>query len=155
MILRYWFIFIYDKNNYKKTIKITFSIKKFNMITIFSLMNFICFFLLQKLNNFVGFKTPVVERWLIHMKRLVTALDFLVLSSVLFIIDRTTARSAEEIIRWLATEVWQYFHNNIYVSGPILVKLANEFNLSCLYSIFVKKKVFQIEHMKLKGPPSS
>ena len=75
------------------------------MITIFSLMNFICFFLLQKLNNFVGFKTPVVERWLIHMKRLVTALDFLVLSSVLFIIDRTTARSAEEIIRWLATEV--------------------------------------------------
>ena len=52
------------------------------MITIFTLMNsFICFFL-QKLNNFVGFITPVVKRWFIHMKRLVPAPAVLVLSMV-------------------------------------------------------------------------
>ena len=56
----------------------------------------------------------------------------------------------EEIIRWLATEVWQYFHNNIYVSGPILVKLANELNPSCLSPTFVKK-FFQQNTWKQAG----
>ena len=35
------------------------------------------------------------------------------------------------------------------VYGPILVKLANEFNLSCLPSTFVKKNVFPVEQVKL------
>ena len=50
---------------------------------------------------------------------------------------------------WPAT--WQYFHNNIYVSGPIFVKLANDFNPSCLSPTFVKKKVFPVEHLERKG----
>ena len=47
-----------------------FSIRKFNMITICTLVNsFICFFY----KNFVGFITPAVERWLILI-RVVAAL---------------------------------------------------------------------------------
>ena len=46
-----------------------------------------------------------------------------------------------------------YFQNNIYVSGLILLKLANDFNLSSLSPTFVKKKVFSVEHMKSKGLP--
>ena len=37
------------------------------------------------------------------------------------------------------------------LSGPILVKLANEFNLSCLSSTSVKKKGFPVGHMKLRA----
>ena len=36
------------------------------------------------------------------------------------------------------------------VYGPILVKLANEFNLSCLPSTFMKKNVFPVEQVKLR-----
>ena len=35
----------------------------------------------------------------------------------------------------------------------MLLKLANDFNLSSLSPTFVKKKVFSIEHMKSKGLP--
>ena len=55
-------------------------------------------------------------------------------------------RGVDEIIRWVTTEVWQYFYNNIYV------KLANDFNPTCLCTTFARKKSFPIEHMKLKGP---
>ena len=48
---------------------------------------FICLFLLQELIKFVGFKTPIVERWLIFMKRLVAAPVLLVLSRVSFQIE--------------------------------------------------------------------
>ena len=64
-------------------------------------------------------------------------------------IDRTTALI--EVVRKSLgdqlKEVWQYFHNNIYVSGRIFIKLANEFNLS-IYHLAVylrrlwKKKMF-------------
>ena len=60
------------------------------LITIFTLINpFTCFFL-HNLNNFVNIRTPVVERWLIQMKRLVAAPALLVLSRVLFTIESTT-----------------------------------------------------------------
>ena len=64
-----------------------------------------------------------------------------------------SGRGGDEIIRWLTTEVWQYFRNNICVSGPILVKLGNNFNGRCLSTTFAGKKVFPIEHMKHKGGP--
>ena len=53
-------------------------------------------------------------------------------------------------------------HNKIYVSGPILVKLAYAFNVNIydydwLSPNLVEKKQLQIEHMdySLKRPPSS
>ena len=46
-------------------------------------------------------------------------------------------RGGEEVIRWLATEVQQYLHNNIYVSRPIFVKLANDFNLNIYHSAII------------------
>ena len=56
------------------------------MITIFTLMNsFIRFFH----KTFYGFKTPVEERWLIHMKRMVAVMALLVFLLVLFMIDST------------------------------------------------------------------
>ena len=50
-----------------KAIKITFTLLKFNMITIFTLIISFYLFLFRKLNNFVCFITPVVEKWLIHL----------------------------------------------------------------------------------------
>ena len=42
-------------------------------MTAFTLINsFTCFFL-RRLNNFVGFVTPVVKKWLIRMRSLVAA----------------------------------------------------------------------------------
>ena len=38
------------------------------------------------------------------------------------------------------------------VSGPIFVKLANDFNMSCLSPTFVKKIFFPLEHITGKGP---
>ena len=76
----------------------------------------------------------------------------LVLRSV---IDRTTALI--EVVRKSLgdqpKEVWQCFHNNIYVSGRIFIKLANEFNLSIYHlasylRLLWKKMFFPIEHMK-------
>ena len=53
------------------------------MITVFTQINsFTCFFF-KKINNFVGFITPVVKKWLIHTERLVAAPALLVLSRVL------------------------------------------------------------------------
>ena len=39
--------------------------------------SFTCFFL-KKLNNFVGFITPVMEKWLIHIKNLVADAAFFI-----------------------------------------------------------------------------
>ena len=52
------------------------------MITLFTQINYFVFF--KKHNNSVGFITPVVEKWLIHMKTLMAAPALLVLSRVLF-----------------------------------------------------------------------
>ena len=49
---------------------------------------FIYLVLLQNFNNFVSFKITVVARWLIEKKRPVDAPALLVLSRVLFLIDR-------------------------------------------------------------------
>ena len=65
------------------------------MITIFTLMNSFFFFFLQKVDNLFGLKTLVLERWLIHMKRLVAARALLVLLRVLFMIHCTTAQIEE------------------------------------------------------------
>ena len=43
------------------------------MITIFTLMSSFTCLLLKNLNKFVGFITPVVEKWLIHLKSWVAA----------------------------------------------------------------------------------
>ena len=48
-------------------------------------------FLSQNLNNFVSFKTRVVERWLIQMKGPVAAPTLLVLSHDLFTTESTNA----------------------------------------------------------------
>ena len=65
------------------------------MITLFTQVNlFTCFFK-KKLNNFLGFITPVVEKWLIHIEGLVAAPVLLVLSRAL----RKHFHYLEEIIR--------------------------------------------------------
>ena len=71
--------------------------QKFALITIFTLINSLI--LLQNLNNFVSFKTPVVERRLIQMKRPVAAPALLVLSSVIFMIESKTDQIIE-MSRW-------------------------------------------------------
>ena len=38
------------------------------------------------------------------------------------------------------------------VSGPIFVKLVNDFNISCLSPTFVKKMFFPLEHITGEGP---
>ena len=43
-------------------------------------------------------------------------------------------------------------NSNIYVSGPIFVKLSNDFNPSCFSPTFLMKKVFQWNTWNLKGP---
>ena len=53
------------------------------MITIFILINSFTsffFFFFKKLDNFVCFITPVLEKWLIEMKRLVASHAVVVLS---------------------------------------------------------------------------
>ena len=57
-------------------------------------------FFLHNLNNFVNIRTPVVERWLIQMKRLVAAPALLVLSRVLFTIESTTPLRSGWRGRW-------------------------------------------------------
>ena len=61
----------------------------------FYFIKFIYLFHVQNLNTFVNFKTPVVERRLIQMKRPVAASVLLFLSRVLSMIDRKTTQ-----IRW-------------------------------------------------------
>ena len=142
MILRDWFIYIFDIINYKNYF--------FNMRIYFDnnfyFTKFIYLFHVQNLNTFVNFKTPVVERWLIQ-----TSHRLLFLSGVLFMIDCTTAQ-VRWWGRWPTTEVWHYFLYDINVSRPIFVKLDNYFNPGCLYPTFVEKKLFPMEQMKLKWP---
>ena len=87
LILRYSFIYIFDIRNYKNY----FFSAKIYFDNNFYFSKFIYLFLLQNLNNFVSFKTPVVERWVIQMNRPVAAPAILVLSRVLFMIESTTA----------------------------------------------------------------
>ena len=122
---------------WQKSIKITFSIPKINLMTIFTLINSsACFF-------YENLLTLLVSKPLLWKDGSFTWKDWwlLLLFSFLHVSHfwSLSDGGGEEIIRWLATEVWQYFHNNIYVSGPILVKLANELNPSCLSPTFVKK----------------
>ena len=146
MILRYWFIYIFDIINYKNYF--------FNMRIYFDnnfyITKFIYLFHVQNLNTFVNFKTPVVERRLIQMKRPVAASVLLFLSRVLTMIDRKTTQ-IRWWGRWPTAEVWQYFLYDINISRAIFVKLDNYFNPGCLYPTFVEKKLFPLEHMKLKG----
>ena len=67
-------------------------------------------------------------------------------------IDRTTSQI--EVVRKVASNrgMTVFPQQYIYVSGPIFVKLANEFYPSCVSPTFVKKKVFPMERIKLKGP---
>ena len=64
--------------------KIAFSMRKFSLITIFTLVNsFVCFFYKKLITLLVS--KP-------HMKRPVAAPALLIHSSFLFMIDRTTAQ---------------------------------------------------------------
>ena len=69
LILRYWFMYIFDIRNYK----IYFFHAKICFDNNFYFNKFIYVLFLQNLNNFVSFKTPAMERWFIHMKIPVTA----------------------------------------------------------------------------------
>ena len=63
LMVRYWFIYICDT----KTIKVTFSLQKFNLLVNLTQINsFSCFFW-EWLNNSVGFTTPIVKKWRIHI----------------------------------------------------------------------------------------
>ena len=80
--------------------------------------SYTCFFK-KKLNNFVGFITPVVVKWLIHMKSLLAAAAFLVLH--VFITESTTATTTQiemaikSLIRWNATKVYNSIYTAIYM----------------------------------------
>ena len=113
--------------------------------------------LLQKLDNFVGFITPVVERWLILIS-VVAALAPFEVSFLWLVAWLLRSRwCGNHYHSWLAMAIWQYFHNQIYVSETKFVKLVNDFNLS-IYHLAVylqllwRKKVFPIEHIKFMGP---
>ena len=144
-ILRHWIIYIFDisnYNNYFLNMKIYFD-NNFTLI-----YSFTCFF--YKISI-----TLLVSKSLSKMahsdEKTSGCFHFSLSFTVLFMIDRTTAQ-----IEWWerrpTTEVWRYFHYNIYVFGPLFVKLANYFNLNCLSPTFVEEKVFPMEHMKLKVP---
>ena len=67
-----------------KTIKNYFFIRKFNLIKNFYSNKLIYLLVFLKIrNNFVDFVTPVVEKWLIHMKSSVAAPAVLILLRVL------------------------------------------------------------------------
>ena len=55
------------------------------------------------------------------------------------------------------TGVWQYFHNNVYASEPVFVKLANDFNQSIyLLAVYLqllwRKKFSYWTHAIFKKP---
>ena len=81
-------MYIFDIRNYK----ISFFHAKICFDNNLYFNKFIYVLFLQNLNNFVSFKTPVMERWFIHMKIPVTAPALLVLSRVLFIIESMAAQ---------------------------------------------------------------
>ena len=136
--IRYWFIYIFDI----ETTKNTFSIKKIYFYKNFYFNKFIYLFLLQNLTLLIS-KPPTwkdgsfrwKDRWLLPLFSFYHRVSYLWLTALLL-------RS-----RWFS-KVTSY----IYVFGPIFVKLANDFNPSCLSPTFVKKNVFPMEHMKLKWP---
>ena len=73
-------------------------------------------FFLHNLNNFVNIRTPVVERWLIQMKRLVAAPALLVLSRVLFTIESTNPlRSGGEEVAYIGMTVFQQQYIYLYI----------------------------------------
>ena len=63
-----------------------------------------------------------------------------------------SGQGGDEIIRWLTTEVWQYVHDNMYISRAIFAKLANDFDSRCLSTTFVR--FLQQNTWNLRGPPS-
>ena len=148
MVLRYWFIYIFDI----KTINITFSIRKFSLITIFTLVySFSCFFYKNLITLLIS--KPCRGKTA-NSREKIGGCSNSSRSFMCLIYDwphNCSDQGGDEIIRWLTTEVWHYFHNNMYVSGPIFVKTSNKFNPSCLSTTFLSKKVSPIEHMKLKG----
>ena len=116
-------------------------------------------FLLKKLNNFVSFITPVVEKWHIHMKKLVATPTLLVLSLVLFIVDHVTAQI--EVVRKSLNPVASYRGVTAVTQQYICIWacqssqwLYSEYlSLSCLSTTVVNQKHFPIEQ-NLKGHPS-
>ena len=58
-----------------------FFISKFNILTIFTKENSFCFLFFKKLDNPVGFMTPVWKKWRIRIKSIVTAPALLVILS--------------------------------------------------------------------------
>ena len=92
MVLRYWFIYIFDIKDYKDYFLNT----KIEFDNNFYFSKFIYLFLIQNLNNFAGFTTRFLERWLNHMKRPVAGPvagpGLLVHSRILFMIDPATAQ---------------------------------------------------------------
>ena len=79
--------------------------RKFNLIKNFYSNKLIYLLVFLKiLNNFVGFVTPVVEKWLIHKKSSVAAPVVLILLRVLSYDwpQNGSDTGGEEIIRWLA-----------------------------------------------------
>ena len=111
-------------------------------------------FFLHNLNNFVNIRTPVVERWLIQMKRLVAAPALLVLSRVLFTIESTNPLRSG----WRGGGLHRYdsisttIYIFIYYSGPIFVKLSKDFNLSCYLRLLWRKKNSQWNTWNLRRP---
>ena len=149
MVLPYWFIYSFGK----KTLKSTFTLRKLKMITIFTLMNsFICFFL--KTSYLCWFYNPRSQKWLTHKKSLVAAPAFLVLNmSVAFLASydwwhEISNRDVDEIIRWSATvqKYKEFLYNNIFASGPIFIKLTNDFYVNiyhlALVSDFRQENIF-------------
>ena len=61
----------------------------------------------------------------------------------------------KEIIRWEVTKVYLYLHSNIYVSGPIFVKAANEFYLNIYHLVVYLRLSVEFFFRNLKGLPWS
>ena len=79
--LRYWFAYIFDM----KTINVTFSSYKFNMLTSFTQINlFTCFFW-KRLSNSVVIITSLLRKWCSHTKSLFVAPAVLVVPRFLWL----------------------------------------------------------------------
>ena len=129
MVLGYWFIYIFDIKNYKNYFFITEtrydnSLYSNKLIYLF-IFKKTCLFLIT-----VGFITPVVKEWLIHIRTLVAAPALLVFHVSL--IDRTMLKSTTEVLRksldgWLQTSDFseeKIFPENTWnFKGPALHQL--------------------------------
>ena len=133
-----------------ETIKVTFLIRKFISITTFTLINSFTWFFYKILITLLVSKSPSWQDGSLRKKDQWMLPLFSFFHVSYFWLTAYILRSR----RWqrcpASYAVWQYFQNNIYVSGPIFVKLAYDFKPSCLSPTFVKEKVFSIEHMRLK-----